>query len=137
MTIILRLIFCFPTQGRTECEERTRKKAEKRKRKKKAKAAGPATKQAKTDPASKALPPTSSGGGSSSSDGDAAEEFVYIPVADQAASGGDGGGPAAFKNDGSFLEKMKKELKLEGTKDAGKTSDFSRIGAGLKTLTAK
>lgn len=31
-------------------------------------------------------------------------------MADRAASGGDGGAPAAYKNDGSFLEMMKKEL---------------------------
>ena len=35
---------------------------------------------------------------------------MYIPLKDQAALGGDGGAPAAFKNDGSFLERMKKEL---------------------------
>lgn len=35
---------------------------------------------------------------------------MYISSADQAAAGGDGGAPAAFKNDGTFLEKMKKEL---------------------------
>lgn len=37
-------------------------------------------------------------------------EFIYIPVEDQAAFGGNGGAPAAFKNDGNFLERMKAEL---------------------------
>lgn len=110
-------------QGRQECEERTRKKAEKRKRKKQAKS-GNANKQSKTsgDASKKGAAASASGSGSgsnnsngnTSSDGDAVEEFVYIPVADQAASGGDGGAPAAFKNDGSFLEKMKKELAESG-----------------------
>lgn len=119
-------------QGKQECDERTRKKAEKRKRRKQARREGElAAKQAKLSDAKwdGAKNTSGSGGGSDSggsgSDGNVAEEFVYIPVADQAASGGDGGAPAAYKNDGSFLAKMKAEL--------GLNSD----GAGDKAVPAK
>lgn len=109
---------CIPTltgeKGRQECDERTRKKAEKRKRRKQAKREGQHTKRARTSEAEivgeKSEASGGSGSGGGGSDEDAVEEFVYIPVADQAASGGDGGAPAAYKNDGSFLEKMKAEL---------------------------
>ncbi|CAN0518142.1 unnamed protein product [Ectocarpus sp. 12 AP-2014] len=125
-------------KGKNECEERTRKKAEKRKRKKQAAKAGNSNgaKQAKTG-AGKGKGPssssTSSSGGSSSSDGATAEEdeFVYIPEADLAAVGGDGG--SGFKNDGSFLEMMKKEL--EKSESSGKPS-ASAAGTG-KAIVAK
>lgn len=130
-------------QGKNECEERTRKKAEKRKRKKKAARAGNSNgaKQAKTAAdgtagggkgkgKGKASSSSSSSGGatggSSSSDGAAeeGEEFVYIPEADLAAAGGDGG--SGFKNDGSFLEMMKKELEKSGV--SGKPSAAASAG---------
>ncbi|CAB1112866.1 unnamed protein product [Ectocarpus sp. CCAP 1310/34] len=125
-------------KGKNECEERTRKKAEKRKRKKQAAKAGNSNgaKQAKTG-AGKGKGPssssTSSSGGGSSSDGVTAEEdeFVYIPEAELAAAGGDGG--SGFKNDGSFLEMMKKEL--EKSESSGKPS-ASAAGTG-KAIVAK
>lgn len=124
-----------------ECEERTRKKAEKRKRKKQAakKGAKNASKQAKPtevgkESSSGATRGSSSGSGAGSgsgSDGDAVEEFVYISVADRAASGGDGGALAAFKNDGSFLELMRKELEGAGPGKA------ARVASGGKPVAAK
>lgn len=125
-------------QGKKECEERTRKKAEKRKRKKQAAKSGNGAKQAKTttDGApgggkgagkGKGSSSSSSGGGSSGSDGGAEEEeFVYIPEADLAAAGGDGG--SGFKNDGSFLEMMKKEVEKNGA--AGGKPSVSAKGGG-------
>ena len=146
----VRFLFLF-LQGKKECEERTRKKAEKRKRKeaekrkKKEQAKEESgAKQAKTDARAKGSSSISSSGGgkngggaSSSSDGDAAEEFVYIPEADQAASGGDGGAPAAYKNDGSFLEKMKKELELAGSRDGIGASPGGGGGGGSRAVAAK
>ncbi|CBN79258.1 conserved unknown protein [Ectocarpus siliculosus] len=125
-------------KGKNECEERTRKKAEKRKRKKQAAKAGNSNgaKQAKTG-AGKGKGPsassTSSSGGGSSSDGAAAEEdeFVYIPEADLATAGGDGG--SGFKNDGSFLEMMKKELEKSESSDK---PSASAAGTG-KAVVAK
>lgn len=123
-----------------ECEERTRKKAEKRKRKKQAaKGAKNASKQAKPtefgkESSSGAAGSSGSGSGGGSgtgSDGDAVEKFVYISVADRAASGGDGGAPAAFKNDGSFLELMRKELEGAGPGKA------ARVASGGKPVAAK
>lgn len=60
---------------------------------------------------------------------------MYIPEADQAASGGDGGAPAAYKNDGSFLEKVQKELELAGSGGCGIGS--SAGGSGSKAVAAK
>ncbi|CAM9940513.1 unnamed protein product [Hapterophycus canaliculatus] len=130
-------------EGKKECEERTRKKAEKRKRKKQQQA-GKAdstngAKQAKTaadgtagkgkgkgPSSSSKSSSSSSGGATSSSDGASAEEeeFVYIPEAELAAAGGDGG--SGFKNDGSFLEMMKKELEKSGA--GGKPSPAAASG---------
>eukprot|EP00903_Cladosiphon_okamuranus_P022079 g20304.t1 len=134
-------------QGKRECEERTRKKAEKRKRKKQAAKSGNSSKQAKTttDGApggdkgagigkgpSSSSSSSSSGGATSGSDGGAEEEeFVYIPEAELAAAGGDGG--SGFKNDGSFLEMMKKELERSG---AGDKPSSSADGGG-KAIVAK
>eukprot|EP00752_Nemacystus_decipiens_P009562 g8542.t1 len=139
-------------QGKRECEERTRKKAEKRKRKKQAAKSGNSAKQAKTttdgapggdqgagkgkgssfSSSGGATSSSGSGGGCSGSDGGAEEEeFVYIPEANLAAAGGDGG--SGFKNDGSFLEMMKKELEKSG---AGGKPTASANGAG-KAITAK
>lgn len=114
-------------QGKKECEERTRKKAEKRKRKKQAAKSGNGAKHAKTttdgtpggdkgkdkvkgsSSSSSGDATSGSGGGSCGSDGGVEEEeFVYIPEAELAAAGGDGG--SGFKNDGSFLDMMKKEV---------------------------
>lgn len=106
-------------QGRQECEERTRKKAEKRKRKKQAGKKGQNENPAKQAKAS-----------SSSSDEDNVEEFVYIPVVDQAVSGGDGGAPAAFKNDGSFLDMMKAELEAGSKAELKSTSTSDVQGSG-------
>ncbi|CAN0064881.1 unnamed protein product [Scytosiphon promiscuus] len=138
-------------EGKKECEERTRKKAEKRKRKKQqASKAGNANgeKQAKTTadatagkgkgkgkdlPSSSKSSSSSSGGATSSSDGASAEEeeFVYIPEAELAAAGGDGG--SGFKNDGSFLEMMKKELEKSNT--VGKPS-ATAAGGSSKAIAA-
>lgn len=130
-------------QGQKECDERTRKNADKRKRRKQAakaaKSGGTDAKKAKTNAdgnKSSSSPSSGSSDSNGGSDGDAVEEFVYIPVADRAASGGDGGAPAAFKNDGSFLELMKKELEAKGgsSVDAGKVAPA--VGGGGKAVAA-
>ena len=56
---------------------------------------------------------------------------MYIPSADQAAAGGDGGAPASFKNDGTFLEKMKKEL--SGGSEASRPSFSSSTSKAVAT----
>lgn len=56
---------------------------------------------------------------------------MYIPEANLAAAGGDGG--SGFKNDGSFLEMMKKELEKSG---AGGKLSASAHGDG-KAIAAK
>lgn len=56
---------------------------------------------------------------------------MYIPEAKLAAAGGDGG--SGFKNDGSFLEMMKKELEKSG---AGGQPSASADGGG-KAMAAK
>lgn len=121
-------------QGNQECEERTRKKAEKRKRKKRAGKKGqnehPA-KQAKASSAQKSEASSTSSASSSRDNGDDdVEEFVYIPVADRAASGGDGGAPAAFKNDGSFLEKITAELEAGSNHELKSSSSAVQASGG-------
>lgn len=121
-------------KGNQECEERTRKKAEKRKRKKRAGKKGqnehPA-KQAKASSAQKSEASSTSSASSSRDNGDDdVEEFVYIPVADRAASGGDGGAPAAFKNDGSFLEKITAELEAGSNHELKSSSSAVQASGG-------
>lgn len=56
---------------------------------------------------------------------------MYIPEAELAAAGGDGG--SGFKNDGSFLETMKKELEKSGTV---RTPSVAAAGGSSKAIAA-
>lgn len=124
-------------QSKSECEERTRKKADKRKRKKQAVKAAISNGAKKNKIAADGTATAGGGKGKGKGRGrgegaaDEEEEFVYIPEADLAAAGGDGG--SGFKNDGSFLEMMKRELEKSGTRDEPSAS----ASVGGKAIAAK